>query len=238
MKASAFLIFAKPRKPVIQRVFQVSIFIFFTFLVATSTVDAQEHVHNDDCGALFGGKTSHSIQYGQSLSLNVFNQTSEIPSWEVRPAKGVSPSSGKGNTAEGIQFNEPGRYEVTFTIPGDPHKGLAIVEVSDTRMVFDTKSVVLSQPIKKGVSVEGTTLTIQVETSSKSKKSLEYTARKISTTGITGISAELKEPVKLKNGTQVLTFHLTGTPEYAGAAQLGFFNLLGEGFFYNFLIAE
>jgi len=238
MKANAFLIFSRSANPMVRRVFRVSVFIFSFFLASVSTVDAQEHVHDDDCSALFGSRTVHNIQFGQSLNLSVFNQTSETPSWQVSPVKGVSPSSGKGNTAESVQFNEPGRYEVTFTIPGDSHRGLAIVEVSDTRMVFDTKSVVLSQPIKKGVSVEGTTLTIQVEVSSKNKKSVEYTAPKVSTAGVTGISAELKEPVKLKNGTHTLTFHLTGTPEYSGMAQLGFFNPLGEGFFYNFLIAE
>jgi hypothetical protein len=238
MKASAFSISVGLDRVFSMRTVSISTLAFSFLLFSVISASAQEHVHDDDCSALFGGSTRrYTIQYGSSIDLEVFNQTTETPSWRVQPVKGVSKSSGQGNVA-GIQFNDPGRYEVTFTIPGDKHKGTSIVEVSDVRMMFDTKSVVLSQPIEKGVSVDGATLTIQVEASSYHKKPLEYTARKISTTGVTGISAELKEPVKLKNGTHVLTFHLTGTPEYAGTAQLGFFNLLGEGFFYNFLIAE
>lgn len=236
MKASAYSVSSGLDR--VTRTLSISIFVFSFLLVSVISASAQEHVHDDDCSALFGGSAKkYTIEYGSSIQLDVFNQTAEIPNWRVEPTKGVSKSNGQGNVAD-IQFNNPGKYEVTFTIPGDKHQGTSIVEVSDVHMLFDTKSVVLSQPIKKGVSVDGATLTIEVEASSYHKKTLEYTAQKISTTGVTGISAELKEPVKLKNGKQVLTFHLTGTPEYTGTAQLGFFNPLGEGFFYNFLIAE
>lgn len=218
------------------RLIRTSLILALLFIGRQSIVAQVPH----ECSSPFSvAKSTYQVSFGDIVHVGVNNHMGELAVWTVSPSKGVNKSSGTGNNAEGLQFNEPGKYEVIFTLPGHAeHKEVSVIEVADTRLKFDVSSVKLSKLIMNGVSVNGTTLTIQVELFTANKSKIEYNAPKVSTTGVMGITAYLNETVTLKNGINTLTFQLSGTPQGAGPAQLGFFNLLGEGFFYNFLIAE
>ena len=237
MKAIAFSVSVRYGKSLFQSIFRISV-IMISFLSYTLiSVSAQEH----ECGYPFNiGQHKYKIGFGESIQVSVNNQTGKNAEWTVHPSRGVSAAQGIGDVAEGLQFSEPGIYKVTFVLQGDrEHVQTATVEVSGINMRFNTKSITLSKPMVKGVSVDGTTLTIKVDVKTANKKEIvEYQSGNSSSTGILGITATMDGPVKLRNGSHDLTFHLSGTPMYSGTAQLGFFNPLGEGFFYNFLIAE
>lgn len=208
--------------------------------LGTANVSAQtEHRCGKD---LETAGTRYSIAYGQSLNVEAVNPEGLKATWKVSPADGVSKTSGEGNATGELSFSKPGHYEVTFSVPAHddhgPQTAKAIVEVASESMTFDTKSVAFSKPLVKGQPADGTVLTVDVEVSFHKKHPFTYGPVTLSSTGITGITATLAETVKLKKGTNRVSFVLSGTPQHAGPAQLGFYNALGEGFYHNFKIAE
>lgn len=197
---------------------------------------AQSHDH--DCGVLFHvGSNEYVVQYGEPVQVTLLNESGATASWTVSPAPNEGKSSGSGNATDRMVFKKPGTYRVVFS-GTDGHRAEATVTVSDTKMRFLTDRAEFSQQIRQGTNTEGITLTIPVEISSYHKQPLTFGPMKNTSTGIAGITVDLPEEVKLRQGMNRITFRLSGVPAGAGKAQLGFFNHLGEGFFHNFLIAE
>lgn len=185
----------------------------------------------------------YHISYGESVSMEAGGQTHGAGvTWTVSPQTGVSQAKGEGNSTGALTFTAPGTYEVTFTLAAhgnEPaHTDKATVEVRAERMAFVPAEATLSRKLVKGQPMDGITLSIPVNVNTIDNSGLAYGPAALVSTGVLGITATLAETVTLKNGTQVLSFKLSGTPQYSGAAQIGFFNPAGEGFFYNFLIAE
>lgn len=185
----------------------------------------------------------YQICYGESVTVEASGDThGQKVTWTVSPQTGVSAGQGEGQGTGAIVFAEPGTYEVTFTLPGhDGHAAVtdkATVVVSAEKMKFLAERATFSKPLVKGQPADGIVLTVPVETNLFKDKNLSYGPVTLQTTGIPGITATLAETVTLKNGTRTVSFVLSGTPAHSGAAQIGFFNLMGEGFFHNFLIAE
>lgn len=185
----------------------------------------------------------YQIAFGETVTVDAGGETHGVkPKWAVTPTKGVSATRGEGSSTGELVFTLPGTYEVTFSVPahnGEPaHTDKATVEVSGEKMKFLPAQATLSAPLVKGKAADGIVLTVPVEIHSFKDNAFPYGPATLQTTGIPGITATLAETLKLKNGTQQVSFVLSGTPNHSGAAQLGFFNLMGEGFFYNFLIAE
>jgi hypothetical protein len=180
-----------------------------------------------------------NIYFGETANFSVANETKTPATWRVLPTTGVSKSAGKGDNADNLKFAVPGAYKVVFEVldleDAHTHSDTAYIEVAAVKMQFLTNQIVVSKPIAKGVSTENITIKVPAEVVMYDKAALLYTPEPTTTTGVFGIKATLTQPnITLKAGKNILTYTLSGTPQAQGKAQLGFFNSVGEGFFYNF----
>lgn len=201
-------------------------------------LQAQTH---HDCGLSFSVEQSrYDIAYGEPLDVKLVNETGSSASWTVSPAPSQGNASGKGNATGKLVFREPGTYTVTFRTSDShgEHSAATQVVVNAVNLKFLTEQATLSQKIKVGVSTEGITLTVPVEVASHKKEPVRFGPFTAVTSGACKLSVTLAEEVELKQGTNLVTFRLSGTATQTGNAQVGFFNAWGGGFFYNFLITE
>ena len=186
-------------------------------------------------------KKNNQIEFGTTLSLMVINNTDEISNWQIQNNLGVL-KTGVGNKTDDFLFSIPGKYRVIFSAPASgthtAHADTAFVNVLPIKMVIHTEEAKISSTPILSQKVDGMYLLIPVEISSFKGESVEFGPFTSNSTGIDGISATFSKTEKLKPGIHELRFELTGTPSAAGPIQIGFFNFLGEGFFYNFLISN
>jgi hypothetical protein len=225
-----------------KKIFLNFLFVVFVLFLNTSTIIGQtsSHSEHDSCKKPFElTQTDYKIGIGSDINFEISNPHNLDVSW-VLTGNSISKKSGYGNQTGTILFDKPGKYELTYSSSAKDkfiaHSEKAIIEVLPSSFKFDIKNAKFSKPISQGNSVEGITLTIPVEIKSYNSEKVKFGPFKNSATGIDGIEMIFENQIELSEGINQLTFKLQGTPYNSGPAQLGFFNTIGEGFFYNFII--
>lgn len=185
-------------------------------------------------------KKNQQIEFGTSLIVRVINSTDAVASWQIENDLGIM-KSGNGNSTEAFLYSKPGNYKIIFNVSasGDhtAHSDTAFVKVLPVKMVIHTEKAKLSATPMVNQTMNGMTLVMPIEIISYKGETAEFGPSSTNSTGIEGVTASFSKTVTLKPGIHELQFDLSGTPNAAGPIQLGFFNYLGEGFFYNFLIS-
>lgn len=194
---------------------------------------------DDDVNIL---QSHYSISFGDAIEAGVVTELSLAISWNVAPQSGVSKGSGTGKTTGKLVFSQPGKYQVTFTIPahGDhPAKTETVtVEVSSVQMIFDLKNPVFSTPLTTG-NASGIVMTLPVTVKTYDGKPADYTMREVQTTGVAAISSRLKnDKAVLKNGLNQLSFELSGAVSNKGNVQFRVYDSTGEAHFFNYAITH
>jgi hypothetical protein len=186
-------------------------------------------------------KKNQQIEFGTNLSLRVINSTEAVAAWQIESNAGIE-KTGNGNSTEPFLFSKPGNYTIIFSIPASgehtAHADTAFVTVLPIKMIIHTEKAKLSATPIVNQPMNGMTLLIPIEILSYKNETAEFGPCSTNSTGIDGITASFSKTVTLKPGMHDLQFDLSGTPNAAGPIQIGFFNFLGEGFFYNFLISS
>lgn len=187
-------------------------------------------------------QSHYSISFNDAIEAGFATDLSLSISWSVSPQSGVNKVAGIGKTTGNLVFSQPGKYQITFQIPahGDhPSKTETVtVDVSNVKMVFDTKNVRFSKPLKTG-DATGIEMTVPVIVKTYDGKSYNYTIREAQTTGIAKVTSRLKnEKAVLKEGTNQLSFELSGTISLPGNIQFRVYDAKGEATFFNYSIAN
>ena len=196
----------------------------------------------DECNEAFSvGKLNHAVEYGSIVHLHVSNP------YGVKISSNLSDFL-KGEkinddaTDADVLFDKPGHYQITYssTAMGKylPHTETVSVEVAPEAIVFQMDKAVLSSTIVSGQATDGVVLTVPVIIKSFNGQKVKYGPFRNSSTGVDGIEVVFEQQVELTPGIHNLKFRIQGTPSQSGPCQIGFFNLLGEGYFYNFLISK
>lgn len=213
-------------------------------VISIGTIQAQSVDHSDceECNEPFTvGKLKHAIAYGSSVRLRVSNPygvkiTSNLSDF----LKGYKQEDG-GNEVE-VYFDTPGKYQITYSSLAMgkylAHSETVSIEVSPISFNFLMDKASLSSSIVSGKSSDGIILTVPVEIKSYNGEKTKYGPFKNVSTGVDGIEVVFDEQVELTPGVHYLKYKLQGTPAGSGPCQIAFFNLLGEGYFYNFLISK
>lgn len=196
-----------------------------------------KHTHvpcGDDIGVI---QSHYSISFGDTIETGISTDLNLSISWRVSPQAGVSKISGSGSMTGNLVFSQPGKYQITFQIPahGDhPAKTETVtVEVSDVKMVFDTKNIGFSKQLTTG-DVSGTVMTIPVTVKTYDGKAYVYTTRDVQTTGVGNLSSHLKDgKAELKNGHNEISFELSGIVSQQGNIQFRVYDAKGEATFFN-----
>ncbi|MEC4051062.1 hypothetical protein OX284_016625 [Flavobacterium sp. SUN046] len=213
-------------------------------VMSFGTIHAQSVDHSDceECNEPFTvGKLKHSIEYGSSVHLRVSNPygvkiTSNLSDF----LKGAIQDN--ENNEVDVYFDTPGTYQITYS-SSPMGKYLAYtetvsIEVSPISFKFLMDKAVLSSSIVSGKLTDEVFLTVPVEVKSYNGEKAKYGPFKNSSTGVDGIEVVFDEQVELTPGVHYLKYRLQGTPAGSGPCQIALFNLLGEGYFYNFLISK
>lgn len=182
----------------------------------------------------------YTIEFGEEINFEVQNSTGAAASWRLLKDQDIV-QSGAGNQSGALAFNIPGHYKIVFSAPGANahlHADSATVEVLPARLKFNIVKAKLSKGIKQQDSIKGVTLTIPVEVFSYGDAPVSYGPFKGESSGIAGVTATLRQALKLSPGTHNITYELSGLAKSSGPSQIGFFSPLGEGYFYNFIISK
>lgn len=219
------------------------LFASVTFLCFALLGYGQEQSSHADCSKDISAVQSfYSISFGEAIEAGVSDEHEVSVFWSVSPQEGVSKTSGAGKSTGDLVFSKPGTYQIAFQIPahfGHPaKKEIVTVEVSDVRMMFDTKNVTFSKPLTTG-SASGITMTVPVQVKTYNGKAYSYTAREVQTTGTARVSSRLKDgKAELKNGENQLAFELSGTVPAQGHIQFRVYDTTGTPAFINYSISQ
>lgn len=184
----------------------------------------------------------YSISFGDTIEAGISTDLALSISWRVAPQAGVSKTSGSGKTTGNLVFSQPGKYQITFQIPahGDhPAKTETVtVEVSNVRMMFDTKNIGFSKELTTG-DVSGVVMTVPVTVETYDGQAYGYTAREVQTTGVAKVASRLKDGrAVLKDGLNELAFELSGAVSQQGSIQFRVYDNKGEAVFFNYSITN
>ena len=218
------------------------VLVFLANYTSYGKIELTNSSKNINCENPFNvAKKKQQIEFGTSLVVKVVNSTDAIANWQIESDLGII-KSGNGNNTEPFLFSKPGNYKIIFNVAasGDhiAHSDTAFVNVLPIKMVIHTEKAKLSGTPIVNQTMNGMTVLIPIEISSYKGEIAEFGPSSTNSTGIDGITASFSKTVKLKPGTHELQFDLSGTPNAFGPVQIGFFNYVGEGFFYNFLISN
>jgi hypothetical protein len=182
------------------------------------------------------------VVFGSTVNVKIANSTQESANWKLLDGSGNAINQGVGNETGAIVCSIPGIYKVVFAVRHSethlPHIDTAIIEVVSQNLIFQVDNAILNGVPKKSMPINNVTITMPVVVQSFDNSSILISTERYMSTGIPGLYAFLSSPVELSPGTHQLTFQLLGHSKHSGNAQIGFFNQLGEGYFYNFIIAE
>jgi hypothetical protein len=216
--------------------------MIFLSLFFNTTISSQTQIHDDhdNCKKPFELLQSNcKVEINSETNFEISNPHDLLVSWIILGNNNFQ-KSGIGNQTGKIRFEKPGKYELIYSSTSKDkflaHSEKIIIEVLPTSFIFDVKNVKCSNSISKGNPVDGITLTIPIEIKSYNNEKVKFGPFKNSSTGIDGIDVVLDNELELSAGLNQVVFKLHGSPQDAGLAQLGFFNTIGEGFFYNFII--
>jgi hypothetical protein len=218
------------------------VLVFLANYTSYGKIELTNSSKNINCENPFNvAKKKQQIEFGTSLVVKVVNSTDAIANWQIESDLGII-KSGNGNSTESFLFSKPGNYKIIFSIPASgehtTHADTAFVTVLPIKMVIHAEKAKLSGTPIVNQTMNGMTLLIPIEILSYKNETAEFGPCSTNSTGIDGITASFSKTVTLKPGMHDLQFDLSGTPNAAGPIQIGFFNFLGEGFFYNFLISS
>lgn len=182
------------------------------------------------------------ISFGDTISAGISSELSLPVSWNVHPKNGLNVSSGAGKTTGDLIFSQPGKYQITFSIPahGDhPAKDeIVVVDVSPVKMFFDKENIRFSKELKTG-SVSGIIVTVPVKIKTFDNRPIEYSSRTTNSTGVATISLNLMNTKKvLKDGYNELAFELDGVASNQGNVQFRIYDLDGRATFFNCSITK
>ena len=217
----------------------LALFTVMTF----GCIQAQTNVDSDcdECNEPFSvGKLNHTVTYGSKVHFHVSNP------YGVKINSNLSDFIKGGTVADDtteadVLFDQPGKYQITYS--SSPmgkyfaHTETVSVEVIPVGLTFLMDKATLSSSIVNGQSADGVLLSVPVEVKSFNGDKVKYGPFRNSATGVEGIEVVFDQ-IELTPGQHVLKFKLQGTPQQSGPCQIGVFNLIGEGFFYNFLISK
>lgn len=187
------------------------VFIFMFLSLSLLFANAQQHsvLCNHEIKL---GIDSFEILYGQSININLSNDSGVEALWKVSPAKGVNIKSGKGNTVNGLVFASPGNYKVVFTVPrSSDHKKvvkIAKVCVQDYRIEFAVDSSFFTKPLKAGGAIEEIELIVPVNLVSHNQKNIVFNPVLFQSEGDAQLSVYTSAPVLLKPGFQRIAFKI------------------------------
>ena len=216
----------------------IVLFIVMSYLRSTAQ---DNHIHTVDCShAFLIERANYTIEYGRSINILAINSNNVQMSWTL--TGGNKNISGNGSET-GLQlFETPGIYKVIFSSQPSAnfpaHSETIEIVVKDVSMLFDVAAAQPSQTIYSGQSTEGLFITIPVIIKTYNGNQVNFGPFKSASTGIDGISITYDEQISLAPGKHNLKFKLHGTPAGSGPCQIRFYNSIGEGFFYNFLISK
>lgn len=203
------------------------------FLVTTSATFSQVN---------FGVKTPYKIIYfGQKVDFGTLENT---VSWTVNHRSGaVSAAYLKGNAINDFVFEKPGIYDIKFSenkIHGDecnhaPFDENMTVEVSPVKMVFDFSKITFSEKIQRGKSCDGIEVSVPVDVSFKGNAPTNF---KVSDVFVAGIGSEIiakpvQKELKLKEGTQILKYKLSGVANQESYLMFDFIDVNNQVQCYN-----
>ena len=219
--------------------------IFLVLLLLTNILEAfaqDNHLDCEECSEPFVlDRTSYIIEYGNAINFKIANPYDVQINWIIS-GNSKGSKNGIGNETGTVLFDTPGNYQVTFSSSASgkylAYTQVVNIVVQPNGLKFLIDKAKLSNPIVSGQSVEGIVLTIPVEVKSFDGSKVNYGSFKNSSTGIEGIDFVFDDQVELTPGIHDLKFKLHGTPQSSGPCQIGLFNLIGEGYFYNFLISK
>lgn len=207
-------------------------------------IQAQSNVDSDcdECNEPFSvSKLNHTVEYGSLVHFHVSNP------YGVKINSNLSDFLNGAKVADDatdveVLFDKPGKYQISYSsLPTGKylaHTETVYVEVTPVALTFLIDKATLSSSIANGQSADGIILSVPVDVKSFNGDKVKYGPFHNSSTGVSGIDIVFDQQIELTPGTHVLKFKLQGTPQQSGPCQLGFFNLIGEGFFYNFLISK
>lgn len=161
------------------------------------------------------------ISFGESLS-KIPMHISDDCDWKIiEKTAGKTLQSGRGESLKEHVFDTPGNYLIELIL-NENHKhnscshgagqvNIALT-VSPTKMVYDFSKVTFSAPIKKGVNTQNITMTLPISVSIFDKQPIRYALHKVTTAGIETeiIATPVAKDIILSEGTQVLTYRLSG----------------------------
>jgi hypothetical protein len=157
------------------------------------------------------------VSFGSKLYL--ISDTSIKVDWQVKYYNNIV-LKGSSTDLNNFVFAKPGSYTIYFNehlkhIEGTcnhPHFPDSLtVNVSPVRTIFDLTKVMLSNEIKKGVDVAGTTISVPVRLEVYQNKKINYTNTIITTAGIgTAIQGTLMRKPSYTTGNYIFTYNLTG----------------------------
>lgn len=215
------------------------ILVFCAWCFVTS-LHAQTAEHANCDGDISPYQKQYSISFGETINTGVSTQDKLMFGWSVSPTNGVSKSSGTGNETGEILFSQPGSYQISYSIPahGDHASKVEVIEVkvSEVSMKVDKSNITFSRNLTSG-SVDGITMKVPVDVKIYGKKTYEYTANDLLSTGASRVAYTLKgKKAILKNDINYLEFELSGTIAQPGTIQFRIENPAGEASFFNKIV--
>lgn len=180
------------------------------------------------------------ISFGDTVTAGIATDLTLPISWKVFPQTGINKTSGSGKNTGNLIFSQPGEYQIVFDIPAHgehPAKTETVtVQVSDVKMMFDTKNIRFSKQLTTG-DASGIVMTVPVQVKTYGGRPYDYTARELQTTGVSKVTSRLNgEKAVLEDGLNELSFELSGTISQQGNIQFRIYDTKGEAVFFNYSI--
>ncbi|MBC7641699.1 MAG: hypothetical protein H7174_05080 [Flavobacterium sp.] len=155
------------------------------------------------------------IAFGESINLGNIPQNISF---------GINSKSDKflvvGNNINEFIFKKPGLYqtkvlETSLTIDVDEHGKIPenfVVNVDDSKIIFNQKSIKFSKPIRKNQETSGIILSIDVEIINFENKMVKMSTEIVK---VSGIGSEIicslnKKHQKLSSGVHTIQYYLSG----------------------------
>lgn len=177
----------------------------------------------------FGQAPDKVIPFGEKAA---FGNVPATSTWTVSNTKEGIFTYLRGNQINDYVFEKTGLYEIGYQENkvhseqecNHPHfKEKTRLLVSPVKMTFDFSRIVFSEPLRVG-SCEGITVTVPVQVALQSASAASVTLPNFSVSGIGAeiIGKPVNSEMVLKNGTQLITYQLSGMAKNAAYVMFDF----------------